>query len=285
MNYRPNWKMEKEKGKVQKKITLPYSQRHPFHMVRPSYWPFLVSICMFFLPYFTVHYFHTSSNYLLYVLCSFTALCFCIRGWFRDIVIESTFEGAHTKAVQKNIRYGFILFIVSESMFFFSFFWAFFHASINPSPSIGCIWPPLGTPKINPWLIPLANTAVLLISGATVTFAHKSIKKNARSAFQESLELTVVMAFFFTMVQAYEYISMDLTILDGLYASLFFMLTGFHGLHVIIGTIYLYVCVERAKLDHFSPKNHLGFELAAWYWHFVDIIWILLYFCLYHWGS
>jgi cytochrome c oxidase subunit 3 len=235
--------------------------------------------------------------------------------WWRDVVRESTFMGHHTSLVQLGLRYGMILFIASEVMFFLAFFWAFFHSSLAPSVEIGAIWPPKGISVLDPWEVPFLNTIILLSSGAAVTWAHHAIlniigthisineknanEKNAevganRSALHDNiasqeaitaLAITVALALIFTGFQAYEYLEAPFTISDGIYASTFYLSTGFHGFHVIIGTIFLFICLLRLKQNHFTKTHHFGFEAAAWYWHMVDVIWLFLFVCVYYWGG
>jgi len=205
--------------------------------------------------------------------------------WWRDVIREAVYEGQHTKAVQKGLKMGVLLFILSEAMFFVAFFWAFFHSSLNPSPSIGGVWPPAFLDTLDPWGIPLLNTVLLLSSGATVTWAHHAIVYGSKSEADIALKFTIGLAVIFTALQGYEYITAPFTIADGVYGSTFYIATGFHGFHVIIGTTFLTVCLVRLQYNHFSREHHLGFEVAAWYWHFVDLVWIFLFISIYWWGS
>lgn len=258
---------------------------HPFHIVNPSPWPFLVSLNVFGMLLASVAYFHKeiSSSICLFGLFSVVFAIFC---WFRDIIFEGTYLGHHTLAVQKGLRYGFLLFIASEVMFFVSFFWGFFHSSLSPSIWIGSIWPPLGIICLNPGTVPLLNTFILLLSGATVTLAHMALLKGSRYLTTMALTLTVALGLFFSSIQCFEYVYGTLfNISDSIYGSLFYMMTGFHGLHVFIGTIFLFVCLIRLYYFHFTKEHHLGFEFAAWYWHFVDIVWLFLYAFVYVWSS
>jgi heme/copper-type cytochrome/quinol oxidase subunit 3 len=209
----------------------------------------------------------------------------CMFLWWRDITREGTLEGRHTNIVQLGLRYGMILFIVSEIMFFFAFFWAFFAASISPTVEIGNIWPPKGIDAFNPFEVPLVNTLILLCSGATITYSHHAITAGNKIEAIFGLVLTVVLAIIFTGLQAFEYVSANFSITDGIFGSTFFMATGFHGFHVLIGTIFLCVCLVRMSLDHFTMEHHFGFEAAAFYWHFVDIVWLFLYVAIYFWGG
>lgn len=261
------------------------TQKHPFHLVKPSIWPLLTSISLLILPIGFVLYFQYFRLGSPVLLMGIIAVIYSLKGWFQDIIKEATYERQHTKAVQHGIRMGFILFIASEVMFFFSFFWAFFHASLSPSIQIGSIWPPKGIAVIYPWGIPLYNTCVLLYSGLSVTLAHHAIVHDKQNVFYECLEITIHLGIIFTLFQAYEYVNASYTISDSVYGSLFYLMTGFHGIHVLVGTIFLAVCLYRAQFGHFSSKRHVGFELAAWYWHFVDVVWLFLFVCLYWWGG
>jgi heme/copper-type cytochrome/quinol oxidase subunit 3 len=180
---------------------------------------------------------------------------------------------------------GMLLFILSEVMFFFAFFWAFFHASINPSPFIGGVWPPAFLSVLDPWKVPLLNTLLLLSSGATVTWAHHSIVFGSKTNAFLALVSTVFLASIFTLLQVFEYITSFFSISDSVYGSTFFMATGFHGFHVFVGTIFLFVCLIRLYFNHFTREHHFGFEAAAWYWHFVDVVWLFLFITIYWWGS
>jgi cytochrome c oxidase subunit 3 len=209
-------------------------------------------------------------------------MMFC---WWRDVIREATFEGNHTLSVQTGLRIGMLLFIVSEIMFFFAFFWAFFHAALAPTPDIGSLWPPLGVETINAWGVPLLNTIILLTSGATVTWAHHAIVFGDRKNAIISLILTILLAIFFTLLQIFEYIESNFSISDSVYGSTFYLATGFHGFHVLIGTIFLGVCTLRLINYHFTKEHHFGFEAAAWYWHFVDVVWLFLFITIYWWGG
>jgi len=205
--------------------------------------------------------------------------------WLRDVVREATYQGYHTKKVIKGLKLGMVLFIISEICFFLAFFWAYFHSSLTPAIELGAIWPPKGIIILDPWNVPLLNTVLLLSSGATVTWTHFStIAGNRREAIL-SLSLTIIFALLFTILQGYEYYEAGFTIADGVYGSTFFMATGFHGFHVIIGTIFLSVTLIRLIQYHLTNLHHFGFEAAAWYWHFVDVVWLFLFVSIYWWGS
>nr|YP_010886792.1 cytochrome c oxidase subunit 3 [Paralagenidium karlingii]WJH17935.1 cytochrome c oxidase subunit 3 [Paralagenidium karlingii] len=258
---------------------------HPFHIVDPSPWPFLISFGCLFLTFGIAMFFHGYSGSALMICTGLFTIISIMYTWFRDIVREAVYEGQHTKKVQLGLKNGMLLFIFSEVMFFFSFFWAFFHSSLAPTPEIGSLWPPMGIETIDAWGLPLLNTLILLTSGATITWAHHSIVLGDQKNAKYSLFLTIALAFFFTTIQVYEYIEASFSISDGIYGTTFFLLTGFHGLHVIIGTIFIVVCTIRLMKNHFAKQHHFGFEAAAWYWHFVDVVWLFLFVAVYWWGG
>lgn len=208
--------------------------------------------------------------------------------WWRDVVREGTFEGKHTSVVQKGLKLGMILFILSEVMFFVSFFWAFFNFALAPSIQFGGIWPPYGISVFNYADIPLLNTLILLLSGVFVTWTHNEIlSRKTQNQFKAvfSLVMTIILAALFTMLQGLEYVEASFSMSDSTYGSIFFLATGFHGLHVIIGTIFLAVCLGRLLKYHFTRNHHLGLEFAIWYWHFVDVVWLFLYLAVYWWSG
>ena len=230
-------------------------------------------------------YFHNYTGGLILTFTGFIIIVLTMYTWFRDIVREAVFEGQHTRQVQLGLRNGMLLFIFSELLFFMSFFWAFFHASLAPTPEIGSLWPPLGIETINAWGFPFLNTLILLTSGATITWAHHSLILGNRRSTILSLIITIGLAIFFTLIQAYEYIESSFSISDSVYGTTFFLLTGFHGLHVIVGTIFILVSLLRLINGHFTKTHHFGFEAAAWYWHFVDVVWLFLFVVVYWWGG
>nr|BBF98412.1 cytochrome c oxidase subunit III [Scotoplanes sp. TT-2017]BBF98425.1 cytochrome c oxidase subunit III [Scotoplanes sp. H5]BBF98438.1 cytochrome c oxidase subunit III [Scotoplanes sp. H8] len=258
------------------------THQHHFHLVNQSPWPLTASLGALSLTSGLVLWFQTNNLNLL--LLGLTIIIATSINWWRDISREATHQGFHTLIVINGLRYGMILFITSEICFFFAFFWAFFHSSLAPSIELGVIWPPTGINPINPFLIPLLNTAVLLSSGITITWAHHSIIQNNRNEALQALFLTIILGIYFTTLQIWEYLDSPFTIADSVYGSTFFVATGFHGLHVFIGTTFLTVCLFRLFNHHFSTHHHFGFEAAAWYWHFVDVVWLFLYICIYWWG-
>nr|AWV84295.1 cytochrome oxidase subunit III [Babras sonorivox] len=256
---------------------------HPFHLVDHSPWPLTGSIGALTFVSGMIMMFH-KYNYNL-VIVGVLLLIFTMIQWWRDISREGTFQGLHTNIVVKGLKIGMILFIVSEVLFFVSFFWGFFHSSLSPVMEIGMLWPPLGIIPFNPMQVPLLNTMILLCSGITITWSHHSLMEGKHSECLYSMIITVILGIYFTMLQAYEYYEAPFCISDSVYGSCFFMATGFHGIHVIIGTTFILICFLRQLKFHFSSNHHFGFEAAAWYWHFVDVVWLFLYMSIYWWGS
>jgi cytochrome c oxidase subunit 3 len=265
--------------------------RHPFHIVTASPWPFVLSFNLLGLVIGFVMYLHNYQFGLPIVKFGFIGLFFILFAWWRDIIFEATYENAHTSYVQQGLRYGMLLFILSEVMFFFAFFWAFFHSSLSPAIQIGAVWPPLGIHVFNPWEIPFVNTLILLLSGVWATLAHKIIKTNLyeKKVFfffvTFSLGITILLGMLFSCFQLYEYIIADFSISDGIYGSVFYLATGFHGFHVIVGTLFLIVMFFRHINYHFVNGYHFGMDAAIWYWHFVDVVWLFLFISIYWWGS
>nr|AML25569.1 cytochrome c oxidase subunit III [Anobiinae sp. BMNH 1274383] len=258
-------------------------KNHPFHLVDYSPWPLFGAFSAMIMMIGIIKWFHFYSSNLFYLGMILTMMV--MYQWWRDVTREGTFQGLHTYIVTMGLRWGMILFIVSEVFFFISFFWGFFHSSLSPSIELGMLWPPKGITVFNPIQIPLLNTLILLTSGLTITWAHHSMMNNNYKMTTQGLLLTILLGIYFSILQAYEYIEASFTISDAIYGSSFFMATGFHGLHVIIGTTFLAVCLMRLVLNHFSSIHHFGFEAAAWYWHFVDVVWLFLYISIYWWGS
>lgn len=261
---------------------------HFWHLVNPSPWPILSALNLFNALTGLILFFHSKTIGSFLTIYSFINLIFVVECWFTDIIREATFEGKHTQSVQKGLKMGMILFIVSEVMFFFSFFWAYFHFALSPAVEIGCLWPPYGIQVFNYLHIPLYNTFVLLLSGVCVTWTHNEILlKNSKNKFNIyfSLILTLILAIHFTYWQLREYIMSSFSIADSVYGSIFFMATGFHGFHVILGTLFLTSCFIRLIQFHFTRNHHLELEFAIWYWHFVDVVWLFLFISVYWWSS
>nr|ADO60520.2 cytochrome c oxidase subunit III [Lycus dentipes] len=259
------------------------NKNHPFHLVELSPWPILSAFAALSMMTGMISLFHQFSPTLLF--SSMIVLSLNMYQWWRDITRESTLQGLHTKKVVNGLKWGMILFITSEVLFFVSFFWSYFHSSLSPSIEIGLLWPPQEILTFNPTEIPLLNTIVLISSGISVTWAHHSLMENDLKQAIYSLIITVALGIYFTILQGFEYLESAFSIADSVYGSTFFMTTGFHGIHVIIGTSFLLIILIRTYLNHFSSKHHFGFEAAAWYWHFVDVVWLFLYISIYWWGK
>lgn len=257
--------------------------RHPYHLVDESPWPLLRSVGAFFLTSGLIKWFHQNSSSLIYL--GLIIILVTIIQWWRDVSAEGANQGLHSRIVELGLRWGIILFIVSEIFFFVSFFWAFFHSRLAPDPEVGALWPPYGINAFNPFQVPLLNTLVLLSSGVRVTWAHHSLIRGNLSSTISGLSITVILGIYFTCLQAMEYLEASFSIADSVYGASFFIATGFHGLHVLVGTTFLLVCLARLYSAQFSAKHHFGFEAAAWYWHFVDVVWLFLYVWLYWWGG
>jgi len=260
-----------------------HAPKHPYHLVDPSPWPIVGSIAAGATTVGAVMFMHGGWPWLLPI--GFALILLTMFFWFRDVVREATFQHLHTPIVQLGLRYGMLLFIASEVMFFSAFFWAYFSAALYPTAAMGGMWPPKGIHPFDPFEVPFLNTLILLTSGTTVTWAHHALLENNRKGLIQGLTLTVILGVCFTSLQAYEYSHAAFGFTQGIYPSTFFMATGFHGAHVIIGTTFLFVCLMRAIKGHFRPDHHFGFEAAAWYWHFVDVVWLFLFVCIYWWGS
>ena len=243
--------------------------KHSWHLVDPSPWPLLSAFGAFTLTFGLVLFMHSYNFGNKLLLCGFLILLYAIYMWWRDVIREATLEEQHTFSVQRSLRLGMLLFIVSEIMFFFAFFWAFFHSSLSPTFGIGSVWPPEAIETIASSGIPLTNTFFLLSSGVTVTWAHHAIISRAKKHAIIALLWTLVLAVMFTGLQALEYIEAPFTITDSVFGSCFYITTGFHGFHVFIGTCFLFVSFTRIILNHFTNLHHFGFEAGAWYWHFV----------------
>jgi cytochrome c oxidase subunit III len=260
--------------------------KHPYHLVDPSRWPLFGAGLAGIMFYGAVLYMHKQTVLgipgAFLMIAGLIGVLAIMVVWWRDVIREAVVEGHHTPVVQIGLRYGMALFIASEVMFFSAFFWAFFSSALFPA---GGIWPPKGILPFDPWAVPLLNTLILLTSGTTVTWAHHALLENDQKNLVRGLGLTVLLGLLFTSFQAYEYSHAAFGFKGGIYPSTFFMATGFHGFHVIVGTIFLAVNFFRARAGQFKPDHHFGFEAAAWYWHFVDVVWLFLFVCIYVWGS
>ncbi|NDW06452.1 cytochrome c oxidase subunit 3 [Jiella pacifica] len=280
-----------------------HAKKHDYHIIDPSPWPFVASMGALIMMIGAVGFmrWHGGLDFNLLGLnlatpwiffLGLAVVLYTMFAWWSDTVKEGQ-EGAHTPVVSMHLRYGMIMFIASEVMFFVAWFWAFFDASLFPNEAVqaartqvlGGQWPPVGIEVLDPLHLPLFNTITLLLSGTTVTWAHHALLHNDRKSLKLGLALTVVLGVIFSYVQYFEYAHAPFAFSGSIYGSTFYMATGFHGFHVIIGTIFLIVCLIRAMAGQFTPQKHFGFEAAAWYWHFVDVVWLFLFFCIYVWGG
>ena len=262
----------------------------PYHLVNPSAWPLVSAFAAGLLAVGAVMYMHDVELFgvpvgLKGVVIGFIAVLACMWGWWKDVIHEAVVEKAHSKVAKIGFRYGMTLFIASEVMFFFAFFWAFFAASLFPAEAIGGIWPPADVEPIPAFDLPFMMTMILLLSGCTITWAHHEILEGNQEKFLQGLGLTVILGIIFTFFQVYEYMHATFAFDQNVYSSAFYMATGFHGFHVLVGTIFLIVCYFRGKKGHFKKTDHFGFEAAAWYWHFVDVVWLFLFVSIYWLGN
>ena len=277
-----------------------HAKQHDYHLVNPSPWPAVGAVSAFVLAVGAIGWMHHMfPGAPLVFAAGAVGVLYTMLSWWRDVVNEAQHLGDHTRVVQISHRYGMILFIASEIMFFVAWFWAYFNVALFPTDIhqvlrgdlIGHVWPPVASPDgkfrgtFDPWHLPLLNTLILLTSGTTLTWAHHALLHGDRKGLINGLWLTIILGALFTCVQAYEYAHAAFTYSGHIYGATFFMATGFHGAHVLIGTIFLVVCLIRSYAGHFSPTHHLGFEFAAWYWHFVDVVWLFLFACIYVWGG
>ena len=274
--------------------------KHDYHLVNPSPWPLIGSIAVFILAVGGVTYmkglFGIEAGQLWTLLPGLLMVIWVMAGWWREVIREGR-TGDHTPVVELGLKYGMVLFIVSEIMFFAAWFWSFFELAIFYPARVGATfdaanpvweglnafaqWPPVGVTTFDPFHLPLINTLILLLSGTTVTAAHHALQHNKMDNAKFMLLLTIILGVAFTCLQAYEYSVAQFTYDGTLYGSAFFMATGFHGAHVVIGTIFLTVCLFRLYANNMTAKKHLGFQFAAWYWHFVDVVWLFLFAFVY----
>nr|YP_009733513.1 cytochrome c oxidase subunit III [Krisna concava]QHV34351.1 cytochrome c oxidase subunit III [Krisna concava] len=255
---------------------------HPYHMVNMSPWPIISSLGVMTMMMGTIMLMKSMKFELLAI--GTITIYLCMFNWWRDVTRESTFQGNHTKKIIIMMKSGMTLFIISEVFFFLSFFWTFFHSSLAPNFEIGMMWPPQGVKTLNPMNVPMLNTMILLCSGMSITWAHNSLMMNKMNMTKQSMIITILLGLYFTLIQMMEYYETSFCISDSIYGSTFFIMTGFHGIHVIIGTIFITISFMRMMKFHLSEYHNVGFELSAWYWHFVDLVWLFLYMSLYWWG-
>ena len=263
---------------------------HPYHIVRPSPWPLLSSFAAMLFCVGLLFYMHDTEIFgqpvgIKGMILGLAAVLICMFYWWKDVVYEGTVEKAHTPIAQIGFRYGMALFIASEVMFFVAFFWAYFDFSLFPRDAIGGVWPPEGFKIIDPFHLPLFMTLILLLSGCSVTWGHHAILEGDQEGLTRALGVTVLLGVVFMIIQVYEYTIAPFGFQDGILPSTFYMATGFHGFHVFVGTVFLAVCWFRSMKGHFTANSHFGFEAAAWYWHFVDVVWLFLFISVYWYGS
>ena len=258
------------------------SKTHPYHIVDPSPWPFVGSLGIFLMLSGVILYVRDITPLLFWAGLGLTL--FTLLGWWRDVANEAKTKD-HTKQVHTGFRYGMALFIASEVMFFVAFFWAYFNAALFPNEAMGNVWPPKSIETLNAWDLPYFNTLLLLLSGTTVTWAHDAIAKGNIKEMMRLTGVTVLLGVIFLCVQMYEYSHATFAMSGGIYPSTFYMATGFHGFHVFVGVCFLAVAWLRAKKGHFKKGDHFGFDAAAWYWHFVDVVWLFLFMAIYWWGA
>nr|QPN54225.1 cytochrome c oxidase subunit 3 [Osborniella crotophagae] len=256
----------------------------PFHIVDNSPWPLYLSCGSFMTIINLILKINNMNYYSSLWLLNLFFFFMSFYGWMRDVCYEGYLQGNHTLLVQKGLKLGMLLFILSEVFFFLSFFWSLFYYSISPSVEIYS-WPPSGLISVNPLGVPLLGTLILISSGISITWSHHSTIEGNKEMAMLSLFLTIVLGVMFTLLQFMEYVECSFTISDSVFGSIFFLSTGFHGIHVIIGTSMLFFCYIRLSLDHFSKTHHIGYEASIWYWHFVDVVWLFLYICMYWWGK
>ncbi|MBT8460761.1 MAG: cytochrome c oxidase subunit 3 [Boseongicola sp.] len=266
-----------------------HAKNHDYHILAPSIWPLLGAVGGFVMLFGAVLWMHQVTPFAFFI--GLALVLYVMFAWWSEVVSESRI-GDHTPVVRLGLRYGFILFIMSEIMFFAAWFWSFFKHAIYPmhpeglSPAVDGVWPPVGIETFDPWHLPLINTLILLCSGAAATWAHHALAhENNRKDVASGLILAVLLGVLFTVFQAYEYSHAAFGFSGNIYGANFFMATGFHGFHVVVGTIFLFICYMRLRAGDFTPERHVGFEAAAWYWHFVDVVWLFLFAAVYIWGG
>jgi cytochrome c oxidase subunit 3 len=277
------------------------TKNHDYHILPPDQWPLIGAFSALALTGGGVMWMHANPYGKFIALLGLLGVFVTMFSWWGNVIREGK-AGDHTPVVQLHLRYGMIMFIASEVMFFVAWFWAFFSAALFPAPielidgvatavtdsalmGAASVWPPKGIEVLDPFSLPLLNTLILLCSGTTVTWAHHALIHGDREGLKKGLICTILLGSLFTAIQAYEYIHAPFNFKGDIYGATFFMATGFHGFHVLIGTIFLIVCLFRANRGDFTPQKHFGFEAAAWYWHFVDVVWLFLFVSIYIWGS
>nr|AYC65848.1 cytochrome c oxidase subunit III [Bovicola ovis] len=259
--------------------------QHPFHLVTESPWPLVTSVSLLSLVAVVYTSLSVGEQIPMEMFVVIFSLAMSVFGWWRDVVREGSFLGCHTLEVQVGLRLGMVMFILSEVMFFFSFFFGYFYLSLSPDISLGSCWPPVGVQSVSWMSVPMINTLILLSSGVSITWSHHGILCSNKTQAVYGLGITIALGVIFMFLQAQEYFECSFSLADSSFGSIFFLATGFHGLHVMIGTMFLFVSLGRILSNHLSSSHHLGFEAGAWYWHFVDVVWLFLFICIYWWGS
>jgi len=261
-----------------------HEKNHDYHILPPSLHPLVAAVGAFVMLFGAVLWMKGITLYMFFI--GLAIVLYAMVAWWSDVIQESN-VGDHTPVVRIGLRYGFIMFIMSEVMFFAAWFWSFFKHAMYPMQTFSeGQWPPPSIETFDPWHLPLINTLILLCSGAAATWAHHAlVHENNRKDMANGIIIAVLLGLLFTTFQAYEYSEAAFGFSGNIYGANFFMATGFHGAHVIIGTIFLFVCYLRVRAGHFTPEKHIGFEAAAWYWHFVDVVWLFLFASIYIWGS
>ncbi|MCF6273388.1 MAG: cytochrome c oxidase subunit 3 [Rhodobacteraceae bacterium] len=264
-----------------------HEKNHDYHILKPSPWPLLASISTFVMLFGAVLYFKGDSPWML--LIGLAGVLYTMFVWWAEVITEAK-DGDHTPVVQIGLRYGVIMFIASEVMFFVAWFWSFFKHALYPmgplSPAVDGVWPPAGIETLDPWALPLINTLILICSGAAATWAHHALAHDDdRRGLVWGLVIAILLGALFTVFQIIEYGEATFAFAGNIYGANFYMATGFHGVHVVIGTIFLAIMLIRALRGGMSKEHHVGFEAAAWYWHFVDVVWLFLFVSIYIWGS
>lgn len=277
---------EKNKLKESMHLNLKVSKiSYPYQIVLNSPWPIILSIILldFFIFVVSIFYNVNHSSFFFHI-------AFCLTGitlyfWISELIKEGLYIGDHSKIEVSNLTIGFILFVVSEIIIFIILFFSYFYNSFIPAIEIGSEWPPYAIKIINPYSLPLFNTALLYFSGISISISQNYLLTRNKYHTLFFLLFTIILALLFTMVQLYEYKQASFSILDSIYGTNFFVLTGFHGIHVIIGTSLLIISFLRFFFNHFQSNNQVGYHASAIYWAFVDWLWLFIMAFLYIWSS
>ncbi|MFV9923421.1 MAG: cytochrome c oxidase subunit 3 [Anaplasma ovis] len=267
-------------------------KKHDHHILSQSPWPILLSICSFLSAFGLVRSIHNNSYGMVVLPIGVLLTITVLYKWWFDVIDEANKDNCFTEVVKRGLRFGLAVMILSETMFFFAFFWSFFKAWLFPiynlidfSEKIYTSWPPNGIKTVDPWSVPFFNTITLLLSGCTITWSHHFLLEGDMKSSSRMLLSTIILGIIFSSFQCIEYVHIDFPFKGvgggAIYSSNFYMATGFHGMHVLLGIVFLFVCWVRMKRGKVSPECHIGFECAAWYWHFVDVVWLFLFLFMY----